>query len=110
MSLIKFIRRLEYVNFLIKRKATGDLATFSRKNSLSKRAMTDFLQQMKDLGADIKYDRKQRTYYYEKNGEMTKCVFMQYGEVLSMDEAAKICKAEDLCFSENSIFVPCKDV
>lgn len=110
MSLIKNIKRLEYINYLIKKRATGDLETFAKKNNLCKRAMTDFLQQMKDLGADIHYDRTSKTYYYGTNGEMSKCMFMQYGEILSKEDVTNItCKPDELCFSEKAVFVPCKE-
>jgi len=108
MSLLKDLKRLEYINYLIKKKATGDLVTFAKRNHLCKRAMSQFLQQMKELGADIKYDRTNKTYYYGKNGEMTSCIFLEYGSILSSKEAANIGKPQDLCFSEKAVFVPCK--
>ncbi len=108
MSLERDHKRIEYINYLIKQKATGDLDTFARKNGLSKRAMTNFLQQMKALGADIKYDRHRKTYFYGKDGEMTKCMFLEYGQPLTREEAAKVGGPEKLCFSEKAIFVPCK--
>lgn len=107
MSLEKDHKRLEYVNYLIKRHATGNLETLARKNGLSRRAMTDFLRQMKNLGADIAYDRTKQTYYYKKNGEMTRCMFLEYGEELNRKEMAKVGKPRELCFSETAIFVPC---
>lgn len=110
MSLLKTINRLEYANFLIKKKATGNLETFARRMNLSERSVSSLLEEMREMGADISYDRKRNTYYYEENGEFSISKFMKYGQVLARDEAAKIGKPEELCFSEKAIFVLCKDV
>jgi len=109
MSFLKAIKRLEYVNHLIKTKATGDLSTLARKCGMSKRAMTDFLNLAREMGAEIKYDRARKTYYYVENGEITISRFMKYGEKMERDATAKIGKPEELCFSEAAIFVKCKD-
>lgn|SRR5690606_29417502 len=109
-ALIKTIRRLEYANFLIKKKATGDLETFARKMKLSKRSVKNMLSEMRELGAKIKYDRTRRTYYYVENGEFCISKFLQYGQVMTKNETAKIGKPEELCFSEKATFVPCEEI
>lgn len=109
MSLTKDAKRIEYINYLIKKKATGDLKTFARKNNLCRRALLNFLNEMRDLGADIQYDRKRKTYFYAKYGEMTKCMFMLYGEKLTTGEISKIGAVDDLCFSESAVFTPCEN-
>ena len=111
MSLLTYIRRLQFIDFLIKRKATGDLQTFANKNSLSKSHMELVLKEMKGLGFPLKYSRILHTYYYEKEGEMTKSLFV-LGSALSREEMKKI-KLENindinnLCYSEKTIFKPC---
>ncbi len=109
-ALVKTIKRLEYVNFLIKKRATGDLETFARKMKLSKRSMAEILAEMREMGASISFDRSKRTYYYAEEGEFCISKFLRYGEVLTRDDATKIGKPEELCFSEKAIFIPCKDV
>jgi uncharacterized protein YjiK len=110
MSLLKAIKRLEYANFLIRKKATGDLETFAAKMKLSKRAVKELVLQMRELGAAISYDRQRKTYYYAENGEFSIAKFMKYGEILTNEEAAKIGKPEELCFSEKAVFVLCKEI
>lgn len=110
MSFIKYLRRLEFVNYLIKKKATGNLDNFARKNGISKRAMSDFINQLRDMGADIRYDRTRKTYYYSTNGEIVCSKFMEYGEVLTRIETSEVCKVENLCFSEKAIFIPCNNI
>lgn len=110
MSLLKHINRLKYIDYMIKRKATGNLETFSRKNSLCKRALTEIIHEMKELGFPIKYDRKRNTYYYEENGEMVKRLFVKNGEILSREEMSKIDESEDICFSKLKVFELCTNI
>ncbi|MGN6439876.1 MAG: hypothetical protein ACTHMM_25340 [Agriterribacter sp.] len=110
MSLLKAIKRLEYANFLIRKKATGDLETFARKMKLSKSAVKEILHEMRTLGATIKYNKLRKSYYYEEDGEFCISKFMKYGDILPKDEVDKIGRPEELCFSEKSVFVPCKEV
>lgn len=107
MSLLKHINRLKYIDYMIKRKATGNLKSFASKNNLSKRAMTEVLGEMKELGFPIKYDRNRQSYYYEEKGKMVDKLFIKDGEILSRKEAAKIGKDANLCFSEISTFKLC---
>jgi len=109
-ALILAIKRLEYANFLIKKKATGDLETFARKMKLSKSSVRSILSQMREMSASIQYDRFRKTYYYGEDGEFCIPKFMKYGQVLTREEAVKIGKPEELCFSEKAIFVLCKDI
>lgn len=94
---------------MIKRKATGDLEDFARKNGLSKRTMTDVLTEMKELGFPIKYDRIRKTYYYEEIGEMVKYLFVKEGQT-SGEQAAVIGQDDNLCFSEITVFELCRNV
>lgn len=110
MSLLKYINRLKYIDYMIKRKATGNLASFAGKNSLSKRSMSAVLSEMKALGFPIKYDRSRNSYYYDEDGKMVDKLFIKEGEILSRKEAAKIGKDTNLCFSEIAIFKLCDGV
>jgi predicted transcriptional regulator len=56
--------RLEYFHELIKREATGDCDTFAKKLNLKKTQLYKLINEVKDYGADIKYDRLRETYYY----------------------------------------------
>lgn len=109
-ALVKAIKRLEYANFLIKKKATGDLETFAKKMQLSKRSVKALLSEMRELGAIIKYDRCRKTYYYSEHGEFSISKFMLYGQALTRQEVSKIGRPEELCFSEKATFVLCSEV
>ena len=108
MAILKHINRLKYIDYMIKKKATGDLESFASKNHLSKSAMASVIQEMKALGFPVKFDRTRSTYYYAEDGEMVQHLFVQNGRVLSREEASAIRNDQDFCFSEIKIFELCK--
>lgn len=108
MALLKHIKRLRYIDFMIKKKATGDLVTFARKNGLCKSAMAGVIQEMKELGFPIKFDRTNNSYYYAEEGEMVQELFIKNGRILSKEEIAQIGNTDDLCFSQISVFRLCE--
>ncbi|WP_300601759.1 hypothetical protein [Niabella sp.] len=109
MGIAKYINRLKYIDYMIKRKATGNLETFAKKNRLSKSSLSEILSEMKGMGFPIKYDRARSSYYYEEEGEMINSLFMKYGEILSREEVKVISPSEKLCFSPAAIFEICRE-
>jgi len=109
MSFLKYFLRLQYIDFLIGRKATGDLETFAKKNRISKRNLVYILKDMKEMGFPIRYDKSRRSYCYTAQGKLTEKLFILDGELLSRDELRKVSMHDvnDLCFSETYIFEPC---
>lgn len=86
MGILRQIKRLQYIDYVIKRKATGSLATFSEKNRLSKRGLATVLQEMKEMGFPVKYSRQLNSYYYEEEGEISKCLSVRQGEAQLINE------------------------
>ncbi|TWF40654.1 hypothetical protein FHW36_104337 [Chitinophaga polysaccharea] len=109
MAILKHIKRLKYIDFMIRRKATGDLDSFARKNGLCKRAMTGIISEMKELGFPIKYDRMKNTYYYEEEGQMVRSLFVKEGQLLTNDQLRNIGNYDRLCFSGVYVFEICKE-
>lgn len=115
MSLLKHLRRIEFINYLISKKATGDLQTFAAKNRLSKRGMLNVLRDMKDYGFDIKYDRMRQTYYYgnEKPKKLKLNLANMPGtRILTREELKEIgmygkVDDTDICFSPTKTFEKC---
>ncbi len=66
MTLLKYIERLEQMDQLIRMKATGSSKEFADKLGISRSLMMQELNVLKELGADIAYDKKRQTYYYKK--------------------------------------------
>ena len=65
MGLLKYIDRLKRMNDLITRKATGTPEEFAGKLGLSKSMLMINLNELKEMGAPIKYDPQNRNYFYE---------------------------------------------
>jgi hypothetical protein len=112
MSIMRHIQRLQFIDFLIKKRATGDLNTFAKKNRLSKSGLSIVLQEMKEMGFPIKYDRQSNCYYYEEDGEMVHCLFVKKGQILTKEAAQGILGGDsninNLCFSKVRIFEVCQ--
>jgi hypothetical protein len=110
MSLLKYFFRLQYIDFLIRRKATGSPEVFAKKNNLSKRGLAKVLNEMKEMGFPIRYDKTIRCYRYTKNGKMAGKLFIEDAQILSRDEIKKeeLDDVNNLCFSETFIFEPCE--
>lgn len=92
---------------MIKKRATGDLDTFAKKNNLCKSALAQFIKEMKELGFPIKYDRVQNTYFYDEAGEMVNTLFVQNGKILTEEKFEQLKNTGNLCFSEISIIELC---
>ncbi|HTN08418.1 hypothetical protein [Agriterribacter sp.] len=110
MGILRQIKRLQYIDYIIRRKATGNLRTFAEKNRLSKRGLAAVLQEMREMGFPVKYSRQLNSYYYEEDGEMVKCLFIKHGEILTRGETRSIgSHPENLCFSKVEIFEICEN-
>lgn len=108
MSLLRNIRRLQYIDLLIKKKATGTPDVFAKKNHLSKRGLLQVLQEMKEMGFPIRYSRMLNTYFYDENLNDLNSPLNEL--LLSRKEASLLHEGvnlNDLCFSEVDIFQKC---
>ena len=65
MSINKYISRIERMDALIKRKATGTPSEFAEKMGISRSTLMEALRFMKDRGANLRYDHQKQTYLYE---------------------------------------------
>ncbi len=64
MTFIEKIKVIERVDRLISLKATGTACELSHKLGLSRRAVFDLLNLMKEMGAPIKFCNSRRSYFY----------------------------------------------
>lgn len=74
MSLIKYIRRLEYMDFLILSEATGSPEDFAQKIGIKRSTLLSHIRELRLLGVNINYSHYRKTYYY-KDGGMIKSKF-----------------------------------
>ncbi len=69
MSIFKYIQRLERIFQMIKQGKTGSAEQFSKRIGISRRQLFSHLEEMRNLGIPIVYNRKQHSYILEKKCE-----------------------------------------
>lgn len=67
MSLIKYIERLRRMDSLISMMATGTPEVFAEKMGIKRSTLFESLQEMREIGVDIKYSFIRQSYYYADN-------------------------------------------
>lgn len=69
MQLFETINRARQMHSYIRREATGSPDEFAERLHLSRRMLYYLLEELKDLGAEIGYNRNKETFYYRNNFE-----------------------------------------
>ena len=64
MTLFQQIERIRYIHRLIRTESTGCPDRLAGRVHLSRRQLYNILEEIKDMGADIKYSRSRETFYY----------------------------------------------
>ncbi|HYX06631.1 MAG TPA: HTH domain-containing protein [Bacteroidales bacterium] len=64
--LLKQINRLQYIDQLIRQKRTGNAEEFARRLNISRRQLYYWLEELKDMGLEIGYNRTIRSYVFLK--------------------------------------------
>jgi bacteriocin-like protein len=77
MSLQKYIERVQFIDQLIRKKATGNITVLAKKLNLSKSGAEKFIREMKEIGFPITYCKKRKTYLYEHEGKMVDKLFFE---------------------------------
>lgn len=67
MSLFEQINRIQVLHTLIMQETTGTPQELAERFHLSKRQLYNLLDELKDIGANIKYSRISKTFYYNNN-------------------------------------------
>ncbi|MDR0606432.1 MAG: helix-turn-helix domain-containing protein [Bacteroidales bacterium] len=70
MSIFTTIDRILVIHGLIKKEATGTPDEFAERLHLKRRQLQNILDEIRDFGAEIMYDRIRNTYYYANNFEI----------------------------------------
>lgn len=71
MDFIDQLKRIEYVCFLISTKKACSASDIATKLNISRRQVTNNLKLIRNLGAPLKYNRRTKTFYFEKNVKFT---------------------------------------
>lgn len=70
MQALKFISRTRRLDSLIRRKSTGSPAQLAHRLGVSEATIYRYIQEMKDMGAPIRYCRERQSYRYECEYEL----------------------------------------
>ena len=70
MNNLKQIQRLRRIHQLIKNERTGTPKELSRKLNVSERQVYMILDQLREMDAPIKYNRRSSTYYYDDSFDL----------------------------------------
>jgi predicted DNA-binding transcriptional regulator YafY len=70
MQLFETIDRIHRIHKLIQREATGTPDEFAGRFHLKRRQLYNILEEFKDYGANIRYNRYKSTFYYANNFEV----------------------------------------
>jgi len=75
MAILRYLKKIYYIDNLIRKKATGNQKEFARKIGMSRSMLNEYIKEMKELGFPIGYSRKKSTYYYLEDGYMVDRLF-----------------------------------
>ena len=70
MQIFDSIERVHRIHKLIQLEATGNPEEFAGRLNLKKRQLYNILEEFRDYGACIKYNRVRTTFYYDNDFEV----------------------------------------
>ena len=94
MKIFEDLNLLQRLNLLIRTKATGSPCELGEKLDLSERQTRRIIEEMKDTGLPIEYNKQERSYCYTKSVLMKFEIFVVEG-----DEKKKILGGEKKDFN-----------
>ncbi|MBW3466949.1 helix-turn-helix domain-containing protein [Arthrospiribacter ruber] len=65
----QYFQRFQYLDELIRKKATGPPKQLARRFGVSERTVYEYINVLRDLGAEISYCNTSESYYYKQRGE-----------------------------------------
>lgn len=69
MQLFEYINRAQRIHQFIRTESTGSPCEFAKRLGISRRQLYYCLDEFKDFGATIMYNRTKNTFYYANNFE-----------------------------------------
>lgn len=86
MPILRYFKKIEHLDSLIRRKATGNQVEFARRVNLSRSTLNEYLREMKLLGFPIKFSKQRNSYYYTEEGNIAKSLFTSGLSYEEMDQ------------------------
>lgn len=72
MPILRYLKKIEFLHLLIKKRGTGCQKEFARRANMSRSLLNSYLREMKELGFPIKYSKSKGSYYYTEDVELVK--------------------------------------
>lgn len=73
------IRRIEKIDYLIRKKGTGNAAKLAERLGVSRASVYEYIDFMRQKGAPIKYNQSRQTFYYDEDGYFATCFVPKEG-------------------------------
>jgi len=89
MKTIKNLERLQQLHHLIVQECTGSPSILAQHMQISVRLVHSLLEQLKDFGAPIRYNRSRKTYYYHCHFELAIHVSIRVGTTETQTDMMK---------------------
>jgi len=103
MTILEQTEKIEYLNYLIKHKITGNAEELSSKLHVSKNTVHRLIETMRQLGCPIEYCKTQKTYYYTTEGGI--CLKFQQ-ESLDNNQLHKVLGGQRTTFFKKLLTYP----
>ncbi len=71
MSIVKYVDKLRRIDSLIVRRSTGTPLEFAEKLEIKRSTLFQYLQEIREMGVDIRYSPIHRSYYYADGKRIT---------------------------------------
>ena len=71
MKALEILERYQKIDKLIKHRNTGNPKAFAQKLGISKSQLFNYLEELRDRGAEISYNKTLESYIYKKPVEIT---------------------------------------
>lgn len=78
MQAIKQFNRLKKLDALIQQAKTGAPEEFANCLGLSRSQLYNILEELKDLGAPIEYNRRLRSFYYRESFQIVPVAYLEF--------------------------------
>ena len=80
MPILRYFRKMQLLDGLIRRRTTGNQQQFARKAGISRSLLNIYISEMRELGFPISFCRKRNTYYYDEEGSIVESLFSKSPE------------------------------
>lgn len=86
MKTIKNLRRLNQLHELIEQECTGSPKQLAARLHVSERLIYCLIEQLRDYGAIVRYDRGRRTYFYQGEFQFSVNISVAVGDQNGMTQ------------------------